>query len=222
MRPRGTLSLLLAWCAVGARAPLALRSNFGNGGEFPIDHRGDEDNVSPPISWTGAPKNTKSFVLLFESEPTSSDGARKRATHWVVYDIPHEVSELREELSGAGASEVSRLGMKDDAGTAPVVVDPMGDMFGDGYVDPEIQAMRNMIDGAMDASFEEKNRANEGTNSHGTHYYHGPSKRGTTCTFKLYALSARLELPRSSARDAIVAAMKGKVLDKATLSAVLS
>ena len=49
----------------------------------------------------------------------------------------------------------------------------------------------------------------------------GPSKTGATCTFKLYALSGRLELPRGASRDEVMKAMRGKVLDKATFSAVL-
>ena len=32
----------------------------------------------------------------------------------------------------------------------------------DGWVDPEIEAMQNMIHGALDASFEDRNRAKEG------------------------------------------------------------
>ena len=62
------------------------------------------------------------------------------------------MSELRDELSGDGASDVARLGMKEDAGQAPVVVDPMGQI--DGWVDPEIEAMQKMIHGALDASFD--------------------------------------------------------------------
>ena len=53
----------------------------------------------------------------------------------------------RSVQSGAGASEVTRLGMKEDAGQAPVVVDPMGSI--DGWVDPEIEAMQKMIHGAL-------------------------------------------------------------------------
>jgi len=185
--------------------------SFTEGGEFPVDNRGDEDNVSPKLVWTGAPKNTESFVLIMDSEEKG-----KQKTHWVLYDIPKEVSELRDELSGNGASDVARLGMKDDAGQAPVVVDPMGQI--DGWVDPEIEAMQKMIHGALDASFEERNRAKEGKNSFGSSYYHGP-KKGSATTFKLYALSGRLEIPKGSTKDAVVAAMKGKVLGKATLTA---
>lgn len=204
--------------AVLASAELTLTSKlFSEGGEYPADHRGDEDNVSPPLSWTGVPKNTESFVLIVDSEPTDASKKGKRKTHWTIYDIPKEVTELREELSGAGSSDVARLGMKEDAGQAPVVVDPMGSI--DGWVDPEIQAMQDMIHGALDASFEERNRAKEGKTSFGSSYYSGPSKRGTKTTFKLYALSARLELPRGASKESIVAALKGKVLGKSTLSA---
>jgi len=217
---RAALLLLLITCA---RAPLKLRSSFGEGQSFPMDHRGDEDNVSPFLAWTGTPKNTESFVLILDSSSGAAaadedaDAAPGAKTHWLVYDIPKEVNELREELSGAGASEVPRLGMKEDAGQAPVVVDPMGAI--DGWVDPEIKAMQDMIHGAVDASFEDRNRAKEGANSFGATSYVGPKNDGSTVTFKLYALSGRLELPRASSKEDVVKAMKGKVLAKATLSA---
>ena len=103
---------------------------------------------------------------------------------------------------------------------APIVVDPMGQM--DGWVDPEIENMQNMIHGAIDMAFEDRNRAKEGKTSFGGTYYRGPSKAGSSCAFKLYALSGRLDhLPRGATKEEIVAAMKGKVLAKATLSGVL-
>lgn len=168
MRPNALLLLLLLR---PARGPLKLTSDFAAGHEFPSDHRGDQDNVSPPLYWSGAPKNTQSFVLIFDS--VQNDGAGRygvsgdsteRKTHWLIYDIPGEVTELREELSGAGASDVRRLGMKEDAGTPPVVVDPMGAI--DGWVDPEIKAMQDTIYSALDASFDDRNRAKEGATIH--------------------------------------------------------
>ena len=115
---------------------------------------------------------------------------------------------------------VPRRGMTEDAGTAPIVVDPMGQM--DGWVDPEIENMQNMIHGAIDMAFEDRNRAKEGKTSFGGTYYRGPSKAGSSCAFKLYALSGRLDhLPRGATKEEIVAAMKGKVLAKASLSGVL-
>ncbi|KAL1526916.1 hypothetical protein AB1Y20_015607 [Prymnesium parvum] len=199
-------------------AELQLKSNFGANQEFPSDHRGDEDNVSPPLSWTGAPKHTESFVLIVDSDGKGAKDGGEKPTHWLVYDIPKDVRELREELSGAGASDVARLGMKDDAGQAPVVVDPMGAI--DGWVDPEVQAMEKMIHGAIDLSFDERNRAKEGKTSFGGTYYTGPTHDGSI-TFKLYALNGRLELPRGATKEEVVQAMKGKVVGKATLTALV-
>lgn len=56
-----------------------------------------------------------------------------------------------------------------------------------------------------------------GANSFGTTYYMGPKKRGSTLTFKLYALSGRLELPRAASREEVIRAMKGKVLGALSL-----
>ena len=144
----------LALVASAATAEFRLSSpSFTDGGEYPVDNRGDEDNISPKLTWTGVPKNTESFVLIMDSEKPAKGGKETKAkTHWVVFDIPKEVTELRDELSGSGSSDVARLGMKDDAGQAPVVVDPMGQI--DGWVDPEIEAMQKMIHGALDASFD--------------------------------------------------------------------
>ena len=240
---------LLLLMPIVARAPMKLSSNFGANQALPSDHRGDEDNISPPLSWSGAPKKAESFVLIVDSHDAKCDGddetcsdaiashgaeavggGKKKGkkgkkggpkTHWIIYDIPKEVKELREELSGAGSSDVGRLGMKEDAGQAPVVVDPMGAI--DGYVDPEIKRMQDMIHGAVDASFDDRNRAKEGKTSFGGTYYRGPSENGMLATFKLYALSDRLDhLPRGASREEVLSAMKGKVLDKATLTAKVS
>ena len=87
--------------------------------------------------------------------------------------------------------------MKEDAGTAPIVVDPMGQM--DGWVDPEIENMQNMIHGAIDMAFEDRNRAPEGKTSFGGTYYRGPSKAGSA---RVQALRAqRPPRPGAARRD---------------------
>ena len=77
LRPLSLVALLLIADVV--IAPLKLSANFG-GSSFPSDYRGDEDNISPPISWKGVPKKTQSFVLIFDST-RGGDGAALAQGH---------------------------------------------------------------------------------------------------------------------------------------------
>src|SRR5689334_17745867 len=50
-------------------------------------------NVSPPLQWSGAPANTKSFVLLmFDPEGRNGLGV----SHWVAYGIAPTVTGFAE------------------------------------------------------------------------------------------------------------------------------
>ena len=57
------------------------------------------ENVSPQLSWTGAPDGTKSFAILME-DPEGRGGAGVH--HWVAYGIPPSVTSFAEgEVSKA-------------------------------------------------------------------------------------------------------------------------
>ena len=51
------------------------------------------ENVSPQLSWSGAPEGTKSFVLLME-DPEGRGGAGVH--HWVTYGIDAKMTGLAE------------------------------------------------------------------------------------------------------------------------------
>lgn len=61
-------------------------------------------NVSPAVTWTGAPANAKSFALILHDPdaPTGVGGF----THWIVYNIPASAHGLDK---GAGAADGKKL-----------------------------------------------------------------------------------------------------------------
>jgi Raf kinase inhibitor-like YbhB/YbcL family protein len=77
---------------------MKLRSDaFDNNAEIPSRYTGDGDDVSPALSWEGAPSGTQSFALIVD-DPDAPDPRAPRMTwaHWVLYDIPASVRALPE------------------------------------------------------------------------------------------------------------------------------
>ena len=62
------------------------------------------DNVSPALSWSGAPPGTQSFALLVHDPDAPTGGAGW--WHWVVYDIPANATSLAQ---GAGTANGAGL-----------------------------------------------------------------------------------------------------------------
>jgi Raf kinase inhibitor-like YbhB/YbcL family protein len=63
---------------------------------IPKDHTADGKNLSPAISWSGAPVATKQFALVLD-DPDANFGGQA-FVHWVVYKIPANVTSLPAEL----------------------------------------------------------------------------------------------------------------------------
>lgn len=73
---------------------------FKHGGEIPEKYTCDGEDIAPPIEWTGIPENTRSLVLIVE-DPDAPDPKAPKLTwvHWMLYNIPPEVTSLPEGLT---------------------------------------------------------------------------------------------------------------------------
>ncbi len=71
---------------------MKLRSSaFADGAGIPRRFTCDGENLSPPLQWSGAPAQTRSFVLLCD-DPDAPTGTWH---HWAAYDIPPTATELK-------------------------------------------------------------------------------------------------------------------------------
>lgn len=101
--------LLTAGHSRGEAAMQLFSSAFENQGTIPGIYArpaAGGRNVSIPLKWTGAPEGTKSFALsIVDQHPVA-----RKWVHWIVINIPPEVSSLPEGASGknmpAGALEI--------------------------------------------------------------------------------------------------------------------
>jgi Raf kinase inhibitor-like YbhB/YbcL family protein len=82
---------------------------FPKGGEIPSRYTCSGENISPALSWNGAPQETKSFALIVD-DPDAPSGT---FTHWIVYDLPAGASQLPENVSAADDLSGGRQGRND-------------------------------------------------------------------------------------------------------------
>ena|SRR5579871_4599049 len=64
---------------------------FKNGDPIPADYTCDGKDISPPFQWSEPPAGTQSFALIAD-DPDAPGGIW---VHWVVYNIPTSLRELK-------------------------------------------------------------------------------------------------------------------------------
>ncbi|MBN2445305.1 MAG: YbhB/YbcL family Raf kinase inhibitor-like protein [Phycisphaerae bacterium] len=66
-------------------------SAFNNDGAIPKKHTGDGDDLSPPLSWSGLPAETRELALICD-DPDAP--VTEPWVHWVLYKLPADVTKL--------------------------------------------------------------------------------------------------------------------------------
>ncbi|HET6898329.1 MAG TPA: YbhB/YbcL family Raf kinase inhibitor-like protein [Vicinamibacteria bacterium] len=95
--------------------PLVLTSPaFTHQGSIPQQYTCQGRDVSPPLSWSGAPEGTKGFVLIVDDPDAPDPAAPKRTwVHWVLYAIPAGAAALGEAVVSAKLPAGTREGTND-------------------------------------------------------------------------------------------------------------
>jgi Raf kinase inhibitor-like YbhB/YbcL family protein len=98
---------------------------FKDGAEIPARNTCDAANVSPPLTWSGVPANTKSLVLIVD-DPDAPDPRAPRTVwvHWVVYNLPVDSPGLPEgatRLPSPAHSGINDFGKTGYGGPCPPI-----------------------------------------------------------------------------------------------------
>jgi len=81
---------------------------FADGAVLPDIYAEEISEISPPLRWQDAPRNTAELVLIVD-EPKESGPA---IVHWVVYNIPPNSNELGEDfIKHASEDERPKVGL---------------------------------------------------------------------------------------------------------------
>jgi Raf kinase inhibitor-like YbhB/YbcL family protein len=121
-RAIGCLSVLFALSSGPGFAAMTLTSaDIASGGPIPAAHiypRCGGRNISPQLSWSGAPSATQSFVLTM----IDVDVKPSQWSHWIVVGLPASVTTLPQgaaSLPAPATAIVSNFGDAAYAGPCP-------------------------------------------------------------------------------------------------------
>jgi len=89
---------------------------FADGGMMPAKHAQTGRDVSPPLTWSGAPDSTQSFVLVVHDADAAIGDGTDDLLHWMVWAIPGTTTSLAE---GIAQGPQSANGMRQISGTGP-------------------------------------------------------------------------------------------------------
>jgi len=72
---------------------------FVHDSEIPQLYTCDDEDISPPLQWTGSPAATQSLVLIMD-DPDAPDPRAPKMTwiHWLLYNLPADLNGLPEAV----------------------------------------------------------------------------------------------------------------------------
>lgn len=73
-------------------------SAFDDGGRIPTRHTGEGEDVSPALEWSGLPDGTAQVAIICHDPDAPLPHG---FTHWVLYNIPSDVTSIDEGGGGA-------------------------------------------------------------------------------------------------------------------------
>ncbi len=91
-------------------------SAFENSKPIPRKYTGDGQDVSPPLSWSGAPERTAGCALVCDDPDAPQPDPW---VHWVVYGIPADCASFPEGSCGGAKEGVNSGGGNGYMGPSP-------------------------------------------------------------------------------------------------------
>jgi Raf kinase inhibitor-like YbhB/YbcL family protein len=89
-------------------------SAFDAGSSIPSEYTCDGEGISPPLAWTGVPRNASTLALIVD-DPDAPDPKAPTTTwvHWVLYDIPASATDLPKAVQPDALPTGTRAGTND-------------------------------------------------------------------------------------------------------------
>jgi Raf kinase inhibitor-like YbhB/YbcL family protein len=109
------LALVAGLLTGGAVMALTLTSSaFSHNGSIPAQYTCESSDISPDLSWSEVPPETKSLVLILD-DPDAPDPAAPRLTwvHWVLYNIPATATGLPQAVAAKALPAGTKEGLND-------------------------------------------------------------------------------------------------------------
>lgn len=92
---------------------------FEQHGKISAKHTGEGDDVSPPLTWSGAPDGTQSFaVFCHDPDAPLVKPGEYGFVHWVLYNLPASTTSLA-EATGEGTQGATDFGKQGYGGPMP-------------------------------------------------------------------------------------------------------